>query len=70
MCSQVPNRGARKRFYDGSIRPQRDAGCGTEMLHVPYRGGAPAIQDLLGDRFTGYFAAPPTALPQLEAGKL
>ncbi|HSH91453.1 MAG TPA: tripartite tricarboxylate transporter substrate binding protein, partial [Ramlibacter sp.] len=43
---------------------------GMEMLHVPYKGGAPAMQDLLAGRFTGYFAAPPTALPQIEAGKL
>ena len=43
---------------------------GADMLHVPYKGGAPAMQDLLGGRFTGYFAAPPTALPHLETGKL
>jgi tripartite-type tricarboxylate transporter receptor subunit TctC len=42
----------------------------AEMLHVPYKGGAPAMQDLLAGRFTGYFAAPPTALPHLESGKL
>lgn len=42
----------------------------VEMVHVPYRGGAPAMQDLLAERFTGYFAAPPTALPHIEAGKL
>lgn len=42
----------------------------ADMLHVPYKGGAPAMQDLLAGRFTGYFAAPPTALPHLEAGKL
>jgi tripartite-type tricarboxylate transporter receptor subunit TctC len=42
----------------------------VELLHVPYKGGAPAMQDLLANRFTGYFAAPPTALPQIEAGKL
>lgn len=42
----------------------------VEMVHVPYRGGAPAMQDLLAGRFTGYFAAPPTALPHIEAGKL
>ena len=42
----------------------------AEMIHVPYRGGAPAMQDLLGGRFTGYFAAPPTALPHIESGKL
>ncbi|MES3002224.1 MAG: tripartite tricarboxylate transporter substrate binding protein [Pseudomonadota bacterium] len=43
---------------------------GAEMTHVPYRGGAPAMQDLLAGRFTGYFAAPPTALPHIESGKL
>jgi tripartite-type tricarboxylate transporter receptor subunit TctC len=42
----------------------------AEMVHVPYRGGAPAMQDLLASRFTGYFAAPPTALPHIESGKL
>ena len=43
---------------------------GSEMLHVPYRGGAPAMQDLLAGRFTGYFSAPPTSLPHVEGGKL
>ncbi|MCC2674297.1 MAG: Tripartite tricarboxylate transporter family receptor [Ramlibacter sp.] len=42
----------------------------ADMLHVPYKGGAPAMQDLLANRFTGYFAAPPTALPHIETGKL
>lgn len=46
------------------------ARLGTEMLHVPYKGGAPAMNDLLGGRFTGYFSAPPTSLPHVEAGKL
>jgi tripartite-type tricarboxylate transporter receptor subunit TctC len=42
----------------------------ADMTHIPYKGGAPAMQDLLANRFTGYFAAPPTALPHLETGKL
>ena len=44
--------------------------AGIDMVHVPYTGGAPALQDLLGERVTSYFAAPPTALPHIEAGKL
>jgi tripartite-type tricarboxylate transporter receptor subunit TctC len=39
-------------------------------VHVPYKGGAPAMQDLLGQRIASYFSAPPTALPQVEAGNL
>lgn len=44
--------------------------AGIDMVHVPYKGGAPALQDLLGERVTSYFAAPPTAMPHVEAGKL
>ena len=44
--------------------------AGIEMVHVPYKGGAPALQDLLGERIASYFSAPPTALPHVEAGKL
>ncbi len=44
--------------------------AGIDMVHVPYKGGAPALQDLLGERVTSYFAVPPTALPHIEAGKL
>jgi tripartite-type tricarboxylate transporter receptor subunit TctC len=51
----------------GELFAQR---AGVEMVHVPYKGGAPAMQDLLGGRFTGYFAAPPTAMPHVESGKL
>jgi tripartite-type tricarboxylate transporter receptor subunit TctC len=44
--------------------------AGIDMVHVPYKGGAPAMQDLLGQRIASYFSAPPTALPQVEAGNL
>lgn len=51
----------------GELFAQR---IGAEMTHVPYRGGSAAMPDLLAGRFTAYFAAPPTALPHIEAGKL
>ncbi len=44
--------------------------AGVDMVHVPYKGGAPALQDLIGERVTSCFAAPPTALPHIETGKL
>ena len=44
--------------------------AGIEMVHIPYKGGAPALQDLLGGRVTSYFSAPPTALPHVENGSL
>ncbi|MBP3979230.1 tripartite tricarboxylate transporter substrate binding protein [Acidovorax sp. JG5] len=44
--------------------------AGIDMVHVPYKGGAPALQDLLGERIASYFAAPPTAMPHVESGKL
>jgi tripartite-type tricarboxylate transporter receptor subunit TctC len=44
--------------------------AGIDMMHVPYKGGAPALQDLLGERIASYFSAPPTALPHVESGKL
>ncbi|MDA7415701.1 tripartite tricarboxylate transporter substrate binding protein [Xenophilus arseniciresistens] len=44
--------------------------AGIDMVHVPYKGGAPALQDLIGERIASYFAAPPTAMPHVEAGRL
>ena len=41
-----------------------------DTVHVPYKGGAPALQDVLGGRVTAFYAAPPTALPHIESGKL
>lgn len=44
--------------------------AGVNMVHVPYKGGAQAMQDLLGERVMSYFAAPPTAMPYVEEGRL
>ena len=51
----------------GELLNQR---AGIDTVHVPYKGGGPAMQDLLGERITSYFAAPPTALPHIESGRL
>jgi len=43
---------------------------GADILHVPYRGGAPAIGDLMGGRIDLMFMQVPGALAQLQAGKV
>lgn len=43
---------------------------GTEMIHVPYKGTAPAMQDLLAGRVTLAFENMPPLLPQIRSGTL
>jgi tripartite-type tricarboxylate transporter receptor subunit TctC len=43
---------------------------GVDMQHVPYKGNAPALNDLLGGHVTMMFDIASTALPQVKAGKL
>jgi tripartite-type tricarboxylate transporter receptor subunit TctC len=40
------------------------------ILHIPYRGSAPAMADLLGGQVDMMFADAPSALPQIKAGKV
>lgn len=42
----------------------------VKMIHVPYKGGAPAMADLLGGQIMSIFAAPPSAVPHMKAGKV
>ena len=44
--------------------------AGIEMTHVPYKGPAPAMQDVMGGQVDCGFLAGPTVLPQVRAGKL
>lgn len=43
---------------------------GTDLLHVPYKGSAPAMADLLGGQVQLMFENIATALPQIKAGKV
>ena len=43
---------------------------GVQMTHVPYKGSAPAIADLLGGQVQIMFDNLPSALPQIKAGRL
>jgi tripartite-type tricarboxylate transporter receptor subunit TctC len=41
-----------------------------QMVHVPYKGGAPAMTALLGNQTQVLFASPSTAIPQVKAGRV
>jgi tripartite-type tricarboxylate transporter receptor subunit TctC len=43
---------------------------GINMLHVPYRGGAPALADLLGGQVQVMFSTVPAVIECIRAGKL
>jgi tripartite-type tricarboxylate transporter receptor subunit TctC len=43
---------------------------GVQLLHVPYRGIAPAVNDLVGGQVSMMFAPLQTALPHIKSGKL
>jgi tripartite-type tricarboxylate transporter receptor subunit TctC len=51
----------------GELFKQR---AGVDIVHVPYKGGGPAMTDLLGGRVTMYPAVPSTAAPHIDSGKL
>ncbi|MDH1378799.1 tripartite tricarboxylate transporter substrate binding protein [Comamonas aquatica] len=43
---------------------------GAEMTHVPYKGSAPAISDLLGNQIAVMFDNMPSAIQHVRSGKL
>lgn len=43
---------------------------GTSIVHIPYRGAAPAVTDLLGGQVEMMFATLGSVLPQIRAGQL
>jgi len=44
--------------------------AGINMVHVPYRGGAPALTDLLGGQVQIYFSVLPDSMEHIRAGRL
>jgi tripartite-type tricarboxylate transporter receptor subunit TctC len=42
----------------------------ANLVHVPYKGGGPAMSDLLGGQIPSVFASATTATPQVKSGKL
>lgn len=44
--------------------------AGVKMTHVPYKGAAPALTDLMGGQVQVMFTTIPTALQHIRAGKL
>ncbi|RZL99535.1 MAG: tripartite tricarboxylate transporter substrate binding protein [Variovorax sp.] len=44
--------------------------AGIRLQHVPYKGVAPAINDVLGNQLPIVFASLPSALPHIRSGKL
>jgi tripartite-type tricarboxylate transporter receptor subunit TctC len=43
---------------------------GIDMLHVPYRGGAPALTDLMGGQVQVYFSPLPESISTIKGGKV
>ena len=47
-----------------------EQGAGITLLHVPYRGTAPALNDVLGGQVDMMFSVIPPAMAQVDAGRL
>ena len=60
----------------GNGSPQHMAGTffqmmtGTQLIHVPYHGGAPAITDLMGGQVQVYFSPLPESMAVITSGKV
>jgi tripartite-type tricarboxylate transporter receptor subunit TctC len=42
----------------------------TSMVHIPYRGSGPAVQDVLSGQVQVFITTPPSVMGQIQAGKL
>jgi tripartite-type tricarboxylate transporter receptor subunit TctC len=62
----TPGTGSRPHFLGVALS---HAG-GFELVHVPYKGGAPAIQDVLGGQIAAAISVISNALPHVQSGSL
>lgn len=44
--------------------------AGVKIVHIPYKGGAAVVTDLLSGRVSALYASPATAAPYLESGRM
>ncbi|MDP3613001.1 MAG: tripartite tricarboxylate transporter substrate binding protein [Rubrivivax sp.] len=44
--------------------------AGVDIVHVPYKGGGPAMQDLIGGQVSMLFDQMPAVLPQVQGGRV
>jgi len=44
--------------------------AGIDLVHVPYKGGGPALIDLVAGQVTLYFGSMPASLPHIRSGRL
>ncbi len=44
--------------------------AGVQLLHVPYKGGAPILNDMLGGQIDLYLGSMPQVLPMVRSGKI
>jgi tripartite-type tricarboxylate transporter receptor subunit TctC len=44
--------------------------AGIDMIHIPYRGAAPAVSDLIAGQVQVLFTGPPTLMEHIKTGKL
>ena len=42
----------------------------TKMVHIPYKGGGPAVIDVIGGQVDLMFASPASSIPQVKGGRL
>ena len=66
MTYGTPGQGSLPHLAVEAFRAQ----VGTEVVHVPYKGGGPAVVDLLGGQIDFMFASPLEIRNHVESGKL